>query len=549
MSKITIGEQNFSEIISENYVYADKTEFIYNILNLGKSFFLSRPMRFGKTLLLNTFKELFSGRKELFEKLWIGQNNRYNFEETFPVVNLSLSMAPAEYSLNALTRDLQLELDGIARSHNLSIVEATPGRMLFNLIKALKNKYSKNVVLLIDEYDAPVSYYINKLDIAEANQETLSGLYSKLKFLTDDLRFLFVTGVTSYSFIWHSGALNHLNNLTLNPQYSDICGFTYKEMDACFKEFFPVTLKILQDDNIMSKDDTVADLRQIILDWYDGYSWNGKSKVLNPYSLLNFFSQSQLTNYWTELEPSKKFINAFVFQDPLAFHRGSLPSLRGDTIKMTEMDSLEPAPVLFQTGFLTVGKVTSSINKPLEYRLKVPNKELKSKFNSAFTSFLFKTIKKEPETEQIIFQEAILSEDAATISNLITANFNRLPAQHHFPSESRYHGLLFFYFLGMPNVETLCEPAGAEGTPDLVVKFSDLTYVIIELKYLKNGEINDAKQTKNEIKIITERLARKGLKAIETLNYAAPYLIDAKKIVKMGLGVYGRGHSQALFGD
>jgi hypothetical protein len=464
--------------------------------------------------------------------------------------------------------------------------------------------------LLIDEYDAPVSYNLDKLDVAEANQKILSEFYSQLKSLTDDLRFLFVTGVSNYSFIWRSGSLNHLDDLTLDPRYSGVCGFTHDEMDACFKEFFPITLKILQSEKIMGKDDSVADLRRRILDWYGGYSWDGISKVLNPYALLKFFSKNKFANYWTKLEPPKKFINTFVFKDPLAFHRGALPSLREETISVTEADSLEPAPVLFQTGYLTVDTIISAVDKLDEYRLKVPNEEVKNKFNSAFASFLFKKIKKDPEAEKLIFQEALLSKDAETISNLITANFSALPAARHSPSESRYHGLLFFYFLGMPNVETLCEPAGAEGTPDLVVKFNDGIYAVIELKYKKNeksnarndpnedkidkimkrltesgvsqqtadviinelakitnksgekeleeGEIlfnakhsgkkNNANLTKNEIKIITEGLAKKGLKAIETLNYAAPYLIDAKKIFKIGLGIYGRGYSQALFG-
>ncbi|MDR1166717.1 MAG: AAA family ATPase [Deltaproteobacteria bacterium] len=243
MSRITIGEQEFSSIISENLVYADKTEFIYNIIDAGKWFFLSRPRRFGKSLLLSTFKELFRGRKELFEKLWIGQKNRYNFEETFPVV--SLSMVPTAYSSNDLKRDLKLKLIETAKRHNLTIGETTPGYMLFTLIKNLKRKYNKNVVLLIDEYDAPVSYRVNKVDIAEANQDILNEFFAYMKSLTEDLRFLFVTGITNYSFIWRSDALNHLNDLTLNRRYSNICGFTYKEMDACFKVFFPSTLKLL----------------------------------------------------------------------------------------------------------------------------------------------------------------------------------------------------------------------------------------------------------------------------------------------------------------
>ncbi|MDR1166718.1 MAG: hypothetical protein LBO66_12785 [Deltaproteobacteria bacterium] len=257
----------------------------------------------------------------------------------------------------------------------------------------------------------------------------------------------------------------------------------------------------------MRKDDTIEDLRQKILDWYDGYSWDGKSKVLNPYSLLNFFSQSHFANYWASLEPSNKFIHAFVFHDPLAFQRGALPSKRDDIISVAEVDSLKPAPVLFQTGYLTVDKIASAIDKPQEYWLKVPNKEVKNHCNSAFAEFLFKTIKKEPETEKLFFQEALLSEDADTISSLITTYFIRLPTQRHYPSESLHHGLLFFYFLGMPNMKTLCEPSGAESSPDIVVKFSDGIYAVIELKYQKTDAKNDAKLTKTEIKLITERLA------------------------------------------
>jgi hypothetical protein len=153
MSKIDVGEQSFGSIISENYVYADKTELIHNILNSGKYFFLSRPRGFGKTLLLTAFKELFSGREELFEKLWIGQNNRYNFEDTYPV--LSLSMVPAQKSPDALEKSLQRKLALIARSHSVVIEESAPGLTLVSLFKSLKESIIKTLFCSLTNMTLP----------------------------------------------------------------------------------------------------------------------------------------------------------------------------------------------------------------------------------------------------------------------------------------------------------------------------------------------------------------------------------------------------------
>ncbi|MDR1164979.1 MAG: ATP-binding protein [Deltaproteobacteria bacterium] len=560
MKKLPLGVETFQEIIENNCVYADKTRFIHEIANSpGKAFFLARPRRFGKSLLLSSFEALFSGRKELFDGLWIGDNakaqgnsnNTYNLEESFPIIHLNFAMLNSKSPQN-LEGGFTHIIQSIARSHDLNISAPSISLLFYDLIRNLKRKYQKNVVLLIDEYDAPISYNIDDLELAIKNLQVLKEFYSALKPLIKDLRFVFLTGVTSYALLWHTGVLNHLIDLTMRERFSTICGFTHEEMDYCFSDYYPFALDNLNIINTNGPNDIVAETRpnilerQKILDMYDGYSWDGTTRVLNPYSLLNYFDNNNIfKTYWAEQESSSKFLTAFVLSNPFHFAKDTLSKLPSESIKITDTNSMAPATILFQTGYMTVDKIVKGEMEVPEYYLRIPNEEIRLKFKSDFTDFIFETLNIKPEDEIQIFREAILSENAETISDLITANFSKLPAQHHQPTESRYHGLLFFYFLGLPNVEVLCEPAGSQGTPDLVVKFNDGLYVIIELKYRQAEKETDS-LSEDKIKDITKRLAEKGLKAIEDINYATPYIVDAKKILKMGLGIYGRGRSQAL---
>jgi hypothetical protein len=207
MKPLPLNYQNFSEIIREGYVYADKTPFIAKMLSEGKNYFLSRPRRFGKSFFLSAINSLFSGDEELFKDLWIGQNKAFDFSNKFS--EISLDMAVNSSSPRSLEEGIKEQLRCYAKAEDINIEAYNLGSMLSILIKTLKLKYDRKVVLLVDEYDSPVSDHIDNIKLAEANSEAMKYFYRKLKSLDAELRFVSVTGVTRFAFMGISAGLNN----------------------------------------------------------------------------------------------------------------------------------------------------------------------------------------------------------------------------------------------------------------------------------------------------------------------------------------------------
>ncbi|MDR1166089.1 MAG: AAA family ATPase [Deltaproteobacteria bacterium] len=577
MDEIKVGAQSFQTIIEGNYLYADKTKLIYELTrNKKDAYFLSRPRRFGKSLLLSTIKSLFTGPRDphdppqgLFADLWIGgEEAGYDFTKTFPVVTLSMAMASStpDIFLDSLKGNLlesAINHDIVIRGHN-------PDNMLISLIRGIKRKYKKDVVLLIDEYDDPVSSHIDNVALAEKNLRHLRDFYSPLKSLEDALRFLFLTGATRYTLLWHSGVLNHLTDITLEEKYSAICGFTIDDLDNYFADYFPDTLEAFKEKKILDKDATVSDLRKTLIDWYDGYSWDGKIRILNPYSILYCFRLKKIGNYWMNHEPSAMFLTSVIAKDPLAFTANKLRKLTERNIKTTEVVGfLTPLQALFQTGYLTVDKIT--YEKTLEYySFRTPNEEVRPIFEEEFRLSVSSFFKIDMDDQNNFFEDAINKEDAEKITKLISSLFLKLPARHHNPRESFYHSMLFAYFQAMRRVKVSAEIPGAKGVPDLLLIFEDGLYVVVEMKYkketqeenmdkeieVKNEDKRKARNTKKtrlvslksskDIEGELKKLALDGLAAIRRLGYGDPYFSEANKLLKMGVGVFGRGDSRVL---
>jgi hypothetical protein len=314
MKSIRISNQDFARVITNNHIYADKTKHVWELARTDDAYFLSRPRRFGKSLLLSAFEALFRGPSDpeqnpqgLFKNLWIsGKEANYDFNDTYPVIKISLTTG--NYTPEIVIGDIKKKLRVIAEFYGIALSDDTPQSMLTSLILDLKSKYNKNVVLLIDEYDDPISSMIDKPDIAEKNSYVLRDFYSVLKERQVDLRFLMLTGVTRYSLLWRSGVLNHLIDLTMLEKYADICGFTYAEFDNCFEDRFQSAMEKFKEKGLLDKNGDVSDFRDIIFKQYDGYSWDGITRVLNPYSLLNAFQNNDLDNYWFTLDASEKFL-------------------------------------------------------------------------------------------------------------------------------------------------------------------------------------------------------------------------------------------------
>ncbi|MDR1167211.1 MAG: ATP-binding protein [Deltaproteobacteria bacterium] len=550
MKDIDASNQNFSRAINNNLIYADKTKHVWELAKTEGAYFLSRPRRFGKSLLLSTFDELFKGSPDprqdpqgLFKNLWIsGKEANYDFNDIYPVVNLSMSLS--NFSPEILLRSVQGSLRTVAGSYGLSLNNDTPEIMFSALILSLKEKFNKNVVLLVDEYDDPISSVIDNPDLAKGNMMVLRGLYSTLKLRQKDLRFVMLTGVTRYSLLWQSGVLNHLDDLTMLEERADICGFTYEEFDNCFADRIQVTLEKFKKKRLLDENCGVSEFREAIFNKYDGYSWDGATRVLNPFSLLKAFKNTDFNSYWYSLEPSKQFLNAIMSKNPLSVTADKLQNLSRESFDLTTIiGSLTPVPALFQTGYLTIDKISPSGNS-FNYTFKTPNEEIKPAFLKEFSDCLYNFLDIDRNKQINDFINAIITEDSNSLSILIDSFFGAIPAALHIHKESYYHSVLYGYLKGLTDLLTLPEIPGADGTPDIVCVIDDELYVIVELKYRKS--LTRPATIDQKIKNVMRGLAISALETIDEKKYMRPYLAKAKKILRLGLGIYGRGHAMAI---
>ncbi|MDR2141549.1 MAG: AAA family ATPase [Deltaproteobacteria bacterium] len=270
-------DQTFAGIIDDNLLYADKTRYIYELLrgSKKKSYFLSRPRRFGKTLLLFTLRELFSGNRERFKGLWIDRSD-YDFPRV-PVIFLSLSQESESPAI--LKANLLGDLKGIAGRANLThkVEGITPGAYFGNLIQSFSEESKSEIAVLIDEYDAPVTRNMANMVVAQANADILHDFFATLKKpeIMDRVRFTFITGITRYALTSMDSGPNQLDDISMDPKYAGLCGFTLAEFDSLFADRLESTLDNCKKTGQMKSTDTVEDLRAKIFRWYDGYNWGG----------------------------------------------------------------------------------------------------------------------------------------------------------------------------------------------------------------------------------------------------------------------------------
>ena len=288
---LSTGRQSFRDLRESNCIYVDKTQHIYNLCTTTKMYFLSRPRRFGKSLLISTLHELFKGSQELFKETWI--EDKWDWTKKNPVVHISF--LTVGYERNSLEVGLRKYLLNLFKIHSLDPTQEQDIKLLFfELIKQLSEKEGK-VVILVDEYDKPIIDYMefHKLDQAKANQETLALFYSALKDADEYIRLLFITGVSKFARVSLFSKLNNLTDLTLHKDYSTLVGYTQAELEYSFEPYID---KVHLDYPEYSRTELLEEIRH----WYDGYSWDGKNRLYNPYDILLFLDARDFQSYWFE---------------------------------------------------------------------------------------------------------------------------------------------------------------------------------------------------------------------------------------------------------
>ncbi|MDR1050948.1 MAG: AAA family ATPase [Deltaproteobacteria bacterium] len=493
LKELPLGNQTFAEIVDDNYLYADKTKYVYELLRSPKrNYFLSRPRRFGKTLLLTTIQELFSGNRERFRELWIDSSD-YDFPK-HPVLLLSLSTSANTPEL--LETNLRKKLTQIARTAKVEVGYDSPDICFGNLINELYNLDNSKVVVLIDEYDAPVTRNMDNPEVAQANAKILHDFFAVLKDPDAASKTLFtlVTGITRYALTSMDSGPNHLNDISLDPRYAGLCGFTLEEFDPLFGDRLETTLLSLKEAGVFKPSATKDDLRAEIYEWYDGYNWGGQTRVLNPFSILNFFDHNKFDTYWIQ-SGRPAHLTALIQARPMDFLKPRLKSYTSEAIRKTALTQLQPAPVLFHSGYLTIDKITNIPGASSKTRnakviqswsFRLPNDEVSSAYNEDCLRTIFNLSDEELKTKGKALQKAFLARDAQTVGDMISDLLSPISCHQRTLDEKNFHYYVHLILISMGfNINS--ELPGSDKRLDLSVELPGRVYVIIELKY-RQGE-------------------------------------------------------------
>ena len=497
-----IGIQTFEEVRKLDNLYIDKTEYIYRMTHTdGKYFFLSRPRRFGKSLLVSTFQSYFEGKKELFEGLAIEKlEKEWN---TYPVLHFDLSKGKhmEKEQLNRYLLDIieKQEARFDCKSNKIDV-----NIRLDNLINAVYQKTGKQVVVLIDEYDAPLLDVAHEKEKLNELRNTMRNFYSPLKGNESMLRFVFMTGITKFSQLSIFSELNNIKNVSMDEPYAGICGITKEELLTQMSDDIDALAGHLE----LSREETIQELK----DHYDGYHFCWPSPdVFNPYSLLNCFADGRMDDYWFGSGTPTYLINMMRKYD-------FLPTDLGEAIEVGKKDFDAPTetmttivPLLYQSGYVTI----KGYDKPTKlYLLALPNQEIRvGLYGSLLPHYL--TDKSAKANTTIAKMSVLVKKGDMDAAFCLLNNFlETVPYCDNTHYEGHWQQTLYIMFALLTNYDILVEQHTAKGRIDITMETADTIYVM-ELKFNKSAE---------------EALAQ-----IEAKHYADAFKMSGKKMVKIGL--------------
>ena len=522
MKRLPLGIQNFREIITGNYIYADKTQDIFKLLQGAKYYFLSRPRRFGKSLLLDTISEAFSGDKELFNGLWI-HNSDYDFQ-MHPVIRFDMSNI-SNKTPDILEESLMSSLKKRAREDGLDISESIISDFFMQLIEGLYKKYDRQVVVLIDEYDKPILDHLTDIEVAELNRQVIKGFYGILKSMDRYLRFVMITGVTKFTKTSIFSELNNLLDITLTEEFANICGIVREDLDVLFAEHIEALSSL---DSLKRYDN----LKSEILAWYDGYSWDGATRVLNPFSLLSFFAQKRFYSFWYA-SGTPTFLVNMIKSNPESYLTISNLVITERMLDSFELRQLEIEPLLFQTGYLTIKQVIYPVGIP-QYLLEIPNNEVNDAFHLQIMSSLTECSEVRSNKLQMDISEAFRVCDLSKVLDMLRGLFASIPYQLHVNAEAYYHSI-FYAVMSVLGFDITAEVSTSRGRIDATLDLGDKVYVI-EFKYIQSPpEASEA-----DIAALSDAALSDSMKQIEDRGYCEKYIGSGKAVYQVAFAFLGR---------
>jgi Holliday junction resolvase-like predicted endonuclease len=471
---LPIGIQAFEKLRNASAVYVDKTQHIWNLVNCGSVYFLSRPRRFGKSLLVSCLSELLAGNKQLFDGLYI--YDKWEWEKTFPVIHLDFT--EIQYAtVEQLEISLDKFLNDLAKKENIELEKSSTvliGVKFAELIEKLHEKTGNPVAILIDEYDKPLIDNLGDKETHEKVKRTLHDFYQVIKAKDKHIKFMFMTGVSRFSGLSVFSALNNLNDITMDTQYASICGYTQEELEANFKEHIEEAGKYLG----ISYDKTIDAIKR----WYNGYSWDGKTFVYNPFSTLLLFKKKEFDSHWYETGTPTFLIEQIKKKNGL-YSFVATQEVESNTLKGNGDDNQEIATLLFQTGYLTIKKKELREDKTSQYAIDFPNMEVKKAFLS---SLLVAYANKESHVIEDIgkkVRKAIEEKDSEGLKRSLVELLANVPYDLITKKESFYHAV-FLIEARLSGFEVQGEVHTDKGRIDAVLK-KDNSVIVVEIKYSK----------------------------------------------------------------
>ena len=505
-----VGIQTFSRLREEGYVYIDKTDLMWRMTRVSPFIFLGRPRRFGKSLLTTTLCSFFEGRRDLFEGLKVMELEKE--WKCYPVLHIDVSMAKGKPDEDALRRALMLQLEPLTDIYGANPKETLPGEVFEGLIRRAHEQTGEQVVVVIDEYDAPLLDVLHEEEQLSGFRRVMQEFYQCLKAREAMIRFCFITGITKFSQLSIFSTLNNITNISLDPDFSAICGITGEEIDT---QMQPDVARLAKEYEV-----TPLEMRQMLRDTYDGYRFSEESPdIYNPFSLMKAFNQRKLRNFWFEsgtpsylMRQMRRFKTDITKLDDL-----QVPSSAFDQPTENMRNAL---PLLYQSGYLTI----KDFNRRMQsYTLGIPNQEVRVGFTEGLLPSV--TGLDGPDVQMGFaarFWSALSDGDTDLALRELQAYLEELPYVEGFKKKLEevavaegFYEWSFYLIFSMLNVYVQTQVKCARGRADMVVFMPDAIYVM-ELKL--NGTAQDA------------------LDQIEEKGYAARYATDPRRIVKVGIG-------------
>jgi hypothetical protein len=506
MKKLPIGQQSFSNLRNEGFLYIDKTEYLHKLVTSDSWYtFISRPRRFGKSLLISALQALFEGKKELFEGLYIYDKHNW---QAHPVVKLDMS-ALSTGTTEGVAASLAFALNNTATEYGVKLLTTSPIDQLNELIGALFQSTGQKVVVLVDEYDKPILDNITDLEKAQQMRELLRNFYTVLKSVSAHLRFVLLTGVSKLSQTSLFSGLNNLNDISLDRKYAAICGYTQSELEENFAEYISQLAAYYGA--------TVPEMLQKIKDWYNGYSWDGRSFVYNPFSVLLLMEKEVFAPHWFATGSPSFLIKLLQEkQDYSPLLNKSIVVGEGFSDKQS-LEQLSIVPLCFQTGYLTVKERDVMAGT---YTLGIPNNEVRQAFTEDVLSSFTGKAGIELTSLALQMRDAFATGNTADAIAILRILFSQISYNTHQPSESHYHAL-FQLTMNLSGVKQRAEAYSALGRTDSVLEFPDKVYVV-EIKYAAT-------------EAGLENALNVAIKQIATRRYHEPFLNQGLHIHLLGL--------------